>query len=172
MKAKLIRKRLFAGIICLGLTGNLFLYNVSAAEPDRTAARQKAHWKISPAAVERRRTDRSRYLQQVSGIQPLRMKTRNRLLRMTPASRISQSSRQTGQSDNSGQPENSGQSDNPGQPDKDQQGQEPAAVSISREEMSKGLESGQEFQVSLILKNTSPNTDLKNVKLQIETTEA
>ena len=70
MKAKLIRKRLFAGIICLGLTGNLFLYNVSAA-------------------VERRRTDRSRYLQQVSGIQPLRMKTGNRLLRMTPASRIS-----------------------------------------------------------------------------------
>ena len=37
--------------------------------------------------------------------------------------------------------------------------------------MSKGLESGQEFQVSLILKNTSPNTDLKNVKLQIETPE-
>ena len=89
MKAKLIRKRLFAGIICLGLTGNLFLYNVSAAEAGQASSTAKAHWKISPAAVERRRTDRSRYLQQVSGIQPLRMKTGNRLLRMTPASRIS-----------------------------------------------------------------------------------
>ena len=42
MKAKLIRKRLFAGIICLGLTGNLFLYNVSAAEAGQDSSTAKS----------------------------------------------------------------------------------------------------------------------------------
>ena len=172
MKAKLIRKRLFAGIICLGLTGNLFLYNVSAAEAGQDSSTAKSALENQSGSSGKEENGQEQI--SAAGVRNTASQDENR---EPPApddsdqpDKPSQADK-PGQSDNSGQPENSGQSDNPGQPDKDQQGQEPAAVSISREEMSKGLESGQEFQVSLILKNTSPNTDLKNVKLQIETPE-
>ena len=172
MKAKLIRKRLFAGIICLGLTGNLFLYNVSAAEDGQDSSTAKSALENQSGSSGKEENGQEQI--SAAGVRNTASQDENR---EPPApddsgqpDKPSQADK-PGQSDNSGQPENSGQSDNPGQPDKDQQGQEPTAVSISREEMSKGLESGQEFQVSLILKNTSPNTDLKNVKLQIETPE-